>query len=507
MPVRIDIAALTPRTATLRLLADGARYMLPAPVVWDLQAAEGTIRSGTAERVVVTLAGLDPDTDYLLRAGDSRCRFRTPPCRGRVDITEFGAAPGRPDNGAEFTAAVAAVPRGGTLHVPAGTWVTSPVFLKSHMTLHLDDGAELRAPASRATWPILPAHHPDGRMLGTWEGVPEAMYAALVNAIDCRDLAITGPGILNGGGADGDWWTWPKETRDGARRARTLFLSTCETVVLSGFTVRNSPSWTVHPVYCRGLTAADLHIDNPPDSPNTDGFDPESCEDVVIEGVHFSVGDDCIAIKAGRRTAATGHLRPTRNVAVRHCRMERGHGGVVIGSEMSGSVSDVAVEDSDLVGTDRGLRIKTRRGRGGSVERIRMRRCRMSGVHTGFVVNAFYFCDADGTSDAVQSRAVAPVDETTPRVRDIEIADVILDDVRIAVGAFLGLPEAPIEGVVLRDIRVTYDAAAVADVPVMACGVPAMRHAGIIAEYAGVTIGGTLHPEYLASIQGVTASC
>ena len=277
-------------------------------------------------------------------------------------------------------------------------------------------------------------------------------------------------------------------------------------MTLAGITVTNSPSWTVHPVYCRHLVASGLAILNDPDSPNTDGFDPESCENVRIEGLRISVGDDCIAIKAGKRAddGGDGHLAPTRRVTVRHCLLERGHGGVVIGSEMSGSVTDVTVTACDFRRTDRGLRIKTRRGRGGEVARITVATCAMDGVDTGFEANAFYFCDHDGKSDRVQSRTPAAVDTSTPVLRDITIRDVSLDGIRLAAGVFLGLPEAPITGLTLGGIRASFDPAAEAAVPLMACHVPPMRHAGLCAEYAEVTLTGAVEPAELATIKGIS---
>jgi polygalacturonase len=506
-PLKIAISALTPRMVTLRLAGQDVRFRLPRAREWTLRAAGGGARSGRAETAVLALDGLAPDTEYTLQLEDAApFGFRTPPCAGLVDIADFGASVGAEDNAEAFAAAIAAVPTGGTVHVPAGRWQTAPIFLRAGMTLHLAEGAVVAALADRARLPILPGRHPDGRMLGSWEGLPAASYAALVNAIDLRGVAIAGSGTLDGGGDRGDWWSWPKETRAGARRARTVFLTGCEDVTLAGVSVRNSPSWTVHPVRCRLLVASGLTIENDPDSPNTDGLNPECCEDVLIEGVRFSVGDDCIAIKAGKRgdDGADDHLAPTRRITVRHCLMERGHGGVVVGSEMSGSVTDVTVSACEFRRTDRGIRVKTRRGRGGEVARIAVSGCTMQGVDTGFEANAFYFCDHDGRSERVQSRRAAAVDASTPVVRDITIRDVELDGVRLAVGVFLGLPESPITGLSLGGIRASFDPDAEAAVPLMACHVPPMRHAGLCAEFTEVSPAGPVAPADLATIRGIS---
>lgn len=502
MPISVLPIALTPRHVTLRLSEPGARFSLAAARSWRLRGDRGD-RTGTAGRVIMSLSDLHPDTDYLFEAdGCAPLAFRTPACAGLINAADH-ARPGQ-DETAALQAAIVAVPEGGTLLMPAGDWISGPLFLKSHMTLHFKAGARLKAIGDRDRIPILDAHR-DGRVLGSWEGEPAACYAAILTAIGCKGLAITGPGNIDGGGDRGDWWTWPKETRQGARRARTLHLIGCEDIILAGLTICNSPSWTLHPFQCRRLTAADLTITNPPDSPNTDGLDPESCEDVVITGVHFSVGDDCIAIKAGKRGPGDNrHLAPTRLVTVSHCLMERGHGGVVLGSEMSGGIEDVTVEDCDMRGTDRGLRIKTRRGRGGFVRRIAVRGVAMDGVETAIAVNSFYFCDADGHADWVQSRAPAPVDDTTPIIEDIVIEDLALRNIRLAVGVLLGLPESPLRNVRIGRLSAHFDPAATPGIPEMADHVRPFLAEGLVAENAEcvVAAGSDLTVDH-----GVSVSC
>jgi polygalacturonase len=272
----IGISARTPRHVTLRIAAPGARFFLPEPREWTLRVGDRTERGGLAEHAVLAFDGLQPDTEYALHVdGVSPYSFCTAPCAGLVDIASFGAREDADDNCPAISAAIAATSPGGTVFVPPGRWLTAPIFLRSHLTLHLARDAELAAVADRDRFAILPARRADGRMLGSWEGLPATAYAALVTAIDCRSIAITGSGTLDGGGDRGDWWSWPKETRGGARRARTIYLNGCEDVTLAGVTVQNSPSWTVHPVYCQLLTASALTILNDPDSPNTDGLNPE----------------------------------------------------------------------------------------------------------------------------------------------------------------------------------------------------------------------------------------
>ncbi|WP_018634249.1 polygalacturonase PglA [Neomegalonema perideroedes] len=496
-PLRLAPRHLGARHAAILIPEPGARHFLAAPRGWRLTAAGRLIAEGAARRALLILDGLLPGAEHLLELeGAEPLAFRAADCAGLADVSRFGAREGSEDNGAAIAAAMAAAGEGGTVLIPAGRWITGPVFLRSGLTLRLEEGATLALTPDRSRIPILPARDGAGRMLASWEGLPEASYASLITGIGLQKIAVTGLGALEGGGSAGDWWSWPKETREGARRARTIFLSRCEDVTLSGVTVRDSPSWTVHPLLCRRVSAFGLRIENPPDSPNTDGFDPEMCAEVLLEGLHVSVGDDCVAVKAGKRgpQGESDHLAPCSGLRIRHCLLERGHGGVVMGSEMSGGVRDVGIEDCDFLGTDRGLRIKTRRGRGGSVSDLRLSRSVMRRVETGISVNSFYFCDPDGTSDVVQSREPRPVDDLTPAVSGLRIEELRMEEVRVAAGAFFGLPESPLRGVEIRRLSVSYDASPTGDVPDMALNLPLLHHAGLVAQFADLTLEETEVP-------------
>ncbi|WDZ80338.1 glycoside hydrolase family 28 protein (plasmid) [Ensifer adhaerens] len=498
--IRPSIIALSARTAALCLPTSGALYRLPERVRWRLSAltADAEVREGEATTVVNLFHDLRPGGSYRLEVeGFQSLEFETAACTGLIDATAFGLMQGvRHDdlegaraNAAALAKAVDAVPTGGTLRLPKGVWTAYPVRLRSGMTLHLSKEAILQAPSGRTGWPILEARDTAGRMLGSWEGLPAACFAAPIHAIGAEDLVIEGEGTLDGAGHLGDWWSWPKETRDGARRPRGLHLVSCADVKLLGFTVRNAASWTIHPQGCNRLVAAGLTVAAPPESPNTDGFNPESCRDITIVGVRFSVGDDCIAVKAGKRgpNGEDDHLAETRGVRVSHCLMERGHGGLVIGSEMSGGVQDVSIEDCEMIGTDRGLRLKTRRGRGGSITNIAMRRVLMDGVETALSANAHYHCDPDGHDEWVQSRLPAAASIETPAIDGVTIEDVEIRKLAHAAGAFLGLSEAPIRNVKIRRLKITsYRADATAAPPLMADRVRPMRHETIVAECADV---------------------
>ncbi|MBM3603412.1 MAG: glycoside hydrolase family 28 protein [Alphaproteobacteria bacterium] len=471
--MKMDLVAATPRSVALRLAVPGALYHLPAPLAWQV-TGPGYARHGVTDRVITPLHDLPPGMDLRVTVdGFGPFDLTTPRCAGVAVL----------DDPARAQAMLDALPDGGTLIVPQGRWEVGPLLIPSHRHIYLAEGSELAAPSERARFPILPADQG-----GSWEGLPEPCYRGVLTAIGGRHISIAGPGRVDGGGARGDWWTWPKETRDGARRARLLHLIDCDGVTVLGPTITNSPSWTVHPYRSRNLTFASLSIRNPSDSPNTDGLNPESCEGVVIEGVRFSTGDDCIAIKAGKRSDAGNgdHLAPTRDIRIRHCRMEYGHGGVVIGSEMSGGVSDIHVSHCEMEDTDRGLRIKTRRGRGGKVDRISLTDCSFDGVDTVLAINAHYFCDHDGHDSAVQSRDPQPVGPLTPQIGDIEISRIRADGVRLAFAACLGLPEAPVTGVLIRDVALSFDPAPPAP-PLMADGLLEVSGAGLLAEHCHIS--------------------
>lgn len=475
----IELVAVTPRAVALRFDMPGARYFLPQAVAWRLTGA-ALRREGRTDRAVTLLYDLPPGTPLRVEAaGFAPLEFVTPPCAGAEVLRE----------GPRTQAQLDAVPEGGTLIVPAGRWEVEPLLIPSGRHIWLAEGAALMAPAERARFPQMSAA--EG---GSWEGLPEACYRGILTAMDARGITISGPGLVDGGGARGDWWLWPKETRDGARRARLLHLIRCRDVTVLGPTFANSPSWTLHPYACQDITFAGVTVQNPPDSPNTDGLNPESCERVVIEGVRFSTGDDCIAIKAGKRTDAGGaaHLAPTRGVRIRHCLMQDGHGGVVIGSEMSGGVSDVRVSQCEMRGTDRGLRIKTRRGRGGVVSGIHLSDVSFDGVDTVLAINMHYFCDHDGHSEAVQSREAQPVTELTPRIKAITLERIAARGVRLAFAACLGLPEQPVRGVRITQAEVEFAQAAPAAPPLMADGVAAVAGAGVLAEHCEMEAPGDL---------------
>lgn len=438
---------------------------------------------------VVTLRGLSPDRCYRLRVESAGERIeltlRTRAQRWCLDVRDFGAVGDgvRDDTGA-LQAAIAACPAGATVFVPAGDWLCAPLFLKSDLRLHLQRGARLLGHPDIERWPLLPAtltpaDGGEALVLGSWEGRPAPCHASLLTALDVERVVIDGEGCIDGNASFETWWSRPK-TPFAGWRPRTILIANSREVAVEGVTVRNSPSWTLHALRSHALLFANLDVQAPADSPNTDGIDPESCTQVRIAGCRFDTGDDCIAIKSGK-PGTDGAPPPTRSVLISNCHMRAGHGAVVIGSECAGGVFDVLARDCVFDGTDRGLRIKTRRGRGREavIANIHLRNVHMHGVGTPISINSFYWCDPDGREPHVGDRRPRPIDDGTPSIRDIRIEQVQCTQTRHAAAWVLGLPEQPLERLHIDGLQVRYAADAKPGHPDMAEGIPAVVRRGL----------------------------
>lgn len=263
-----------------------------------------------------------------------------------------------------------------------------------------------------------------------------------------------------------------------------IFLNHCEDVVIQGIQVQNSPSWNLHPYFSDHLRFIDLTVTNPKISPNTDGLDPESCKDVEIVGVSFSLGDDCIAVKSGKIYMGARYKTPCEDIMIRQCCMRDGHGSITIGSEMAGGVKNLTVRDCKFLSTDRGLRIKTRRGRGKDavIDGILFENIRMDHVMTPFVINSFYFCDPDGHTEYVRTKEALPVDERTPEIKSLTFRGIEASNCHVAAAYMYGLPEKKIENVVMEHVHVTYAREAQSDVPAMMDGLDACCRMGVYAD-------------------------
>lgn len=370
----------------------------------------------------------------------------------------------------ELQAAIdtAAQAGGGTVVVPAGRHRIGALRLRSHVELHLEAGARLEFVADPALYPPVDAR---------WEGAPATIHQPCLYAHGETDVAITGFGTIDGGGAY--WWDVFRNDREALAHPRpTLIgLHECERVTIRDVRLTNSPSWTVHPCLSDDVLVSGIRIKNPADSPNTDGVNPESCRNVRISDCHIDVGDDCVTIKSG--TEASPRRVPCENITVTNCTMVHGHGGVVIGSEMSGGVRNVVITGCVFQGTDRGIRLKSRRGRGGLVEDVRVSNVVMDDVMCPLVINSFYFCGPGGGEPHVADRNPYPVDATTPLFRRIHLAHVTARNVHAAAAHVYGLPEQPVSELTLDDVAVSFAADPKPGYPAMADGVDLMARRGL----------------------------
>lgn len=355
---------------------------------------------------------------------------------------------------------------GGTVYFPAGEYLTGPLTLKSNIVLHVEAGALVKFSTNFDHYlPFVEVR---------WEGTVIQTFKPLLHARDAKNITITGRGTIDGQGRA--WWEeiWRIEsakekleptkyqkmteeanghiqTADYYKRTRSYLFHRpplfqafkCEDITIEGVTIQNSPFWTINPAFCNNITIDNVSIYNPY-SPNTDGINPTSCSNVRISNCHISVGDDCITIKSGRDADGRKWATPTENVTITNCTMLSGHGGVVIGSEMSGSIKKITIANCVFDGTDRGIRLKAARGRGGVVEDIRVSNVVMNNIQKeAFMFNLFY------DKNTVEE----PVTERTPIFRNIHISNVTATNVNTA-GRVIGIPEMPIHNLSFTNINV-----------------------------------------------------
>ncbi len=422
--------------------------------------------SSTAARGPAALAAAAPAARRAADASEANpwsrlpgilARIQPPACPARdFAIGAFGAVPNDgSDASAAIAAAIAACARagGGRVVVPAGVFQSGPIHLLSGVELHLEAGATIRFVTDPERY--LPP------VLTRFEGVELLGYSPLVYAFEKHDVAITGEGTLDGQADAQHWWPWKgsephsqradrerlfRQAEDGVaveerrfgsgHRLRPSFVETyrCRNVLVQGVTLRNAPMWVIHPVLSTNVTVRGVTVASA--GPNNDGCDPESSSDVLIEDSLFDTGDDCIAIKSGRNADGRRLATPCERVVVRGCRMRAGHGGVTIGSEVSGGVRDVFVERCAMSSPalERGIRIKTNARRGGVVENVFVRDVTIGEVGSALDVDMLYEEGAEGTF--------------RPVVRRLRLERVTVERARYAL--FLrGLPDSPLRDVVI----------------------------------------------------------
>ncbi|MCH5249057.1 MAG: glycoside hydrolase family 28 protein [Lachnospiraceae bacterium] len=442
--------------------------------------------------VITSIYDLKPGTEYLLEVRSidgtnaGSINFKTEEEYVTINVKELGAVgDGVSDDTGFIQAAIMACPPKSRVLIPNGKYKITSIFLKSGINLEIAKGAELLADTDRNRFAKFPGliesyDETEEYNLGTWEGNPLPMFASIITGIGVSDVKIYGEGIVNGCASTDNWWNNPK-VMVGAFRPRMLFLNHCDRIQVQGVTFCNSPAWTIHPYFSNELMFANVKVQNPQNSPNTDGLDPESCRDVKILGVLFSLGDDCIAVKSGKIYMGKKYRTPSENIHICHCLMEKGHGAVTVGSEIGAGVRNMVVEKCRFSHTDRGLRIKTRRGRGKDsvLDNITFKNIDMDHVMTPFTANAFYFCDPDGHSEYVQSREEYPVDDDTPELGHFLFEDIHAVNCHVAAAYFDGLPERKIEEIKMKNCTISFADEAVTNVPIMANGVDACSKKGI----------------------------
>ncbi len=478
----------TARSATIEI-KDGGRFFAKRTYEIYLNGA----LYGETDKTITSLYGLKPDSKQLVEVfadGEKQGEvcFDTDYEFVTLNVKKFGAkGDGVQDDTHFIQAAIMACPENGRVLIPEGTYRITSLFLKSHLRLELAKGAELKADTDRNRFVTFPAtiqsyDETDEYYLGTWEGNPLPMFAGIICGMNVEDVILYGEGTINGAASKENWWYNPK-VMNIAFRPRLFFINHCKNVTLQGVKFCNSPSWTLHPFFSDDLKFINVVVENPADSPNTDGLDPESCKNIDIIGVRFSLGDDCIAVKSGKIYMGKKFKRPSENILVRQCLMENGHGAVTLGSEMAGGVVNMTVEECTFRHTDRGLRIKTRRGRGKDaiLSNIVFRNLTLDHVMTPLVVNSFYFCDPDGKTEYVQSREVYPVDDRTPVIKKMVFENMDCTNCHVAAAFFDGLPEQKIEEIVMKNVSISYAENPKFDVPAMSEGVAKSSKRGMFA--------------------------
>ena len=418
-----------------------------------------------------------------------------------VILTDFGAdATGQVLCTEAFAKAVDALAAkgGGHLIVPAGVWFTGPIQMKSNIDLHLEMGAVIKFAADETLYPLIQT---------SFEGLDTRRCQSPLSANGCTNISITGQGAIDG---NGEYWRpvkkakvtdthWKRmlavpgsvEMRKGywvpsegyakgeqganmnVPAARTdaewnsikrflrpvmVSLINCKNVLLQGVIFQNSPAWNLHPLMCENIIIDGVLVRNPDYAQNGDALDLESCKNALIINSKFDAGDDGICVKSGKDADGRKRGVPCENVVVDGCTVFAGHGGFVVGSEMSGGVRNFKVQNCQFLGTDVGLRFKSKRGRGGIVENIYINDISMMDIATDAISFNMYYGGksvsemlADG--DNPDNMTKVKVDETTPIFRNINIENVVCSHAGRAM-EFNGLPEMPIDRINLKNITI-----------------------------------------------------
>jgi polygalacturonase len=403
--IAISFAAMAAKSPEFNLLiAPGSLTENAVTLLWDKQYGKNSVMyeisvdgrlSGSTGKTNYTVANLSPATEYTVRIRIKQpgnkfpgklntLKFRTASPGKIYNILDYGARADSSHTNTKFIqAAIDACTEGGTVFIPGGTFVSGALYLKSNMTLFIDKGSILKG--STVVEDYLPM------MLNRFEGWELKTFASLLNAgtlnrdgsYNVKNLRITGGGTISGGGRKlGDAMIKASGMRS---RGRLILLMNCQDVSISGLTITEPPSWTIHYIYSDNITCQDLKIITK-GIRNGDGIDPDSSTDSYIFNCTFDTGDDCIAIKSGKNPEGFFVAKPTRNVRITDCDFIRGH-GISIGSEMSGGVSDVLVQGCKAGALLHGVQIKATKDRGGYVKNVTVTDCRLLKITVFSAVN------------------------------------------------------------------------------------------------------------------------
>ncbi|MCF0164200.1 MAG: glycoside hydrolase family 28 protein [Bacteroidales bacterium] len=419
-----------------------------------------------------------------------------------VSVTDFGGnGNGIFDNTNAFKKAMEHLSSkgGGHLVVPAGIWKTGPIEILSNIDLHIVKDAVIIFDPTRELYPIIST---------SFEGLDTYRCESPLYAQNAENISITGGGVIDGSGQSwrpvkkakltsaqwkevlarggvtdekGSCWypseeyieaekaadmnVIPEMTKDLAEKYKDFLrpvmvsLRNCKNVLLEGCTFQNSPAWNIHPLLCTNMIIKDITVRNPWYAQNGDGIDIESCTDVVLVSSTFDVGDDGICVKSGKDEAGRKRGIPTKGLIVSDCTVYHGHGGFVVGSEMSGGVENVKVSNCRFLGTDVGLRFKSKRGRGGVVKNIYINDIYMTDIVTETLLFDLFYGGKSAVEALEDGNGTAPVetiavDETTPSFRDIYISNIVCNGAGRAM-FFNGLPEMPVKNVNVTNCTIT----------------------------------------------------
>ncbi len=451
----INVIKVSPVSVSFELNNDKAYYSGEKKDIY----VNGNLYRKDEDRNVFTVFDLEPDTEYAIRIAEENLTVKTLSVRNVYDVSDYGAIPDGQTLNTDVLQGLLDRCDGDMIVFPAGDWYTGPLMVRSNTTLYLRKGAALIGSSRREDYPIIPAYNEDKSAVNaSWEGEPNDSFRSLITSFDSENIMIVGEGTINGNADKADWWI-DHRTRRGAWRGNNVFLNRCRNVSFVGLSIINSPSWNLHPFYSSHLDFIDLDLRSVYNSPNTDGFDPESCDDMRLLGTRIFVGDDCVAIKSGKKIMADHYYKPCEGLVIRNCFMGDGHGAVVFGSESSCGIRNVDVSRCIFKNTDRGLRIKTKRGRGNKavIENVNFDNIHMDGVYSCLVINMYYYLSHESYDDYADSKEYREVSEMTPHVGEFTFKNMDCLNTKVCAGYFYGLPESKIERIRLENIRVTFD--------------------------------------------------